>query len=256
MKHDWLIIPDYQHLSESLVLSETYQTAFEYNDFYFPKVYSDKDELQKRIHTYKNLNRDRSRDTLHGVFLDISIASSDRYIRDYSLQKVEQSMYIAAELGVKGVVFHTGLIAELQLSSYIEHWLEEQEKLWRRLLHQYPTLYVYMENTFEKAPDCLIRLKERLPDEDRFMLCLDYGHACLTVTPPELWVASMAKHTGHIHLNDNDLVADLHQVPGDGVIDFGHFKNLLLQHRLHAPILLELSSVTDQKRALEYMSSL
>ena len=256
MKRDWLIIPDFDRLSESLELSDRYGAAFEYNDFFQPEVYCDEKEAEKRIEVYKSLPRDRSKDTLHGAFLDLSIASKDAYIRKYSREKMEQSVKIAVELGVKGVIFHTGLIGGLEVETYIGNWLQEAESVIRCLLAKYPTIEIYMENTFEKSPVNLLKLKERLKDIDRFSLCLDYGHACLTETSEELWVEEMADAIGHIHLNDNDLKSDLHLVPGKGMIDMIHFENLLDTYDIKVPVLLEITGVDEQKQALKYMSAL
>ena len=148
MKREWLMIPDSHNIQESLRLAEEYGAAFEYNDFFAPDVYSDEEEIKKRITLYKGCARDRSRDTLHGVFLDISVASKDPVIRDYSRKKVEQSMAIAQELGVKGVVFHSGLLRGLKQETYLEHWYKVQEEWIRYLLNKFPSLFVFMENTF------------------------------------------------------------------------------------------------------------
>ena len=256
MEREWLIIPDYGRLRESEELSERYGTGFEYNDFFEPAIYSDEAEIKKRIALYKGLLRDRSRDTLHGAFYDISIASSDEFIRKYSWEKAEQSVRIAEELGVKGVVFHTGLIGGLDGEGYIGNWLDRAEELFSVLLDKYSSTELYMENTFEKTPSALLRLGERLQCHKRFSLCLDYGHACLTETPPEKWVRHMSGSIGHIHLNDNDLCTDGHLVPGDGRIDIKQFMLYLEKYGINAPILLEVSGIEKQKRALEYMTAL
>ena len=165
-------------------------------------------------------------------------------------------MAIAHELGVKGVVFHSGLISGLKQEAYLEHWYKVQEEWIRYLLAKYTEQYIFMENTFETGPDSLTELKRRMKDCDRFKLCLDYGHACISKTSLDEWFASMAADIGHIHLNDNDLEADLHMAPGDGAIDFGRFKALLKQYEVNAPILLEVTGADKQKRALEYMRRL
>lgn len=256
MKKEWMIIPDFNNMRESLALAEKYNAAFEYNDFFEPYVYSDKEEIKKRISIYKGCSRNPGRDTLHGVFLDMAIASRDPVICDYSRKRMEQSMAIAQELGVRGVVFHSGLIRGLRQKAYLECWYDAQEEWIRQILEKYPDVKIFMENTFENEPDDLLELKRRLKDCDRFSLCLDYGHACLSSTAPDFWCAAMASEIGHIHLNDNDLKADLHMVPGTGTIDFGHFNKLLEQYKINVPILLEITGIEKQRRALEYMCAL
>lgn len=256
MNQEWLIIPDFNNFRESLALAEEYDAGFEYNDFFNPDVYSDEEEIKKRISLYKGCSRNPSRDTLHGVFLDMALASKDPVICAYSRKRMEQSMAIAQELGVKGVVFHSGLIRGLNQDTYLQHWYEVQEEWIRYLLNKFPSLFVFMENTFEDTPDNLVELKRRLKEEERFRLCLDYGHAILSPTAPERWFETMAGDIAHIHLNDNDLQADLHMAPGDGEIDFANFKRLLEEYHIECPILLEITGVDKQRRALEYMCKL
>ena len=68
MNQEWLIIPDFNNFRGSLALAEEYDAGFEYNDFFNPDVYSDEEEIKKRISLYKGCSRNPSRDTLHGVF--------------------------------------------------------------------------------------------------------------------------------------------------------------------------------------------
>ncbi len=251
-----MIIPDFNNFSESLALAEEYNAGFEYNDFFEPDVYSDEEEVKRRISFYKRCLRNQDRNTLHGVFLDMALASKDPTISAYSRKRMEQSMAIAQELGVKGVVFHTGLIRGLNQEAYLKHWYEVQEEWIRYLLNKFPDLNIYMENTFEDTPDNLVELKRRLKDEERFRLCLDYGHAVLSPTPPEKWFGAMAGDIAHIHLNDNDLQEDLHMVPGDGKIDFADMKRLAEEYHAECPVLLEVNGADRQRRALEYMCKL
>ena len=71
MERSWLIVPDVGRLEESAALAEEFGAAFEYDDFYQPAVYEDEREVERVIAAYLSLERDRSRDTLHGVFFDI-----------------------------------------------------------------------------------------------------------------------------------------------------------------------------------------
>ena len=254
MNRSWLIIPEYERLEESAALAEAYGAAFEYNDFSDPAVYENPHEIQERIAAYTALDRDRSCDTMHGAFLDVLYVSRDSVIRQRSRALVEQSFEIAGRLGVRGVVFHTGLLAGLMKSeTYIGPWLREAEIFWRQMAKKYSSLDIFMENTFEDSPAVLLRLKESLADYSNFRLCLDYGHACLTPTAMEDWVEQMAAHTGHMHINDNDRIADRHWVPGDGEIDWRECSRLLETYGLRCPVLLELGGIENQRRALEYM---
>lgn len=256
MKRQYLLIPEIVHLKESMALAEEYGAAFEYNDFARPPVYEDPAEVDRRIAIYQSQNRDRSRDTMHGAFLDVIWSSPDSVIRSRGRQLVEQSMEIASRLGVRGIVFHTGLIGGLEIESYLQPWLDQSDEYWHRLLKQYPNLHVYLENTFEKTPRMLIALYNRMKDMKNFSLCLDYGHAILTGTSIDYWVEQTAPYVGHIHLNDNDLKNDLHMVPGEGSIDFARCREHLNHALSDIPVLLELNGLQKQRRALEFMLNL
>ena len=95
------IIPDRSRIGETLELAEDYHAAFEYNDFFNPAVLDDKRKVDELISFYVKQPHDRSRDTMHGAFLDITIHSEDSLIRQASERRIRQSMEIARELGVR-----------------------------------------------------------------------------------------------------------------------------------------------------------
>ena len=105
------IIPDSSNIRRSLDLAEKYGAVFEYNDFMLPGYLDDRAECRRKLIFYKSLGRDCSNDTLHGAFIDISVHSEDSLIRKVSRFRVRQSLEIAQEMGVRGVIFHTGLLA-------------------------------------------------------------------------------------------------------------------------------------------------
>jgi len=249
-------IPDFAHLEQSITIAQTYEAGWEYNDFVFPQMYDDAEGIQRRIEVYKELNRDRTKDTMHGAFLGLDLAAIDPVIRARSRELYRQSMSIANHLGIKGVVFHTGLIGSLKLDYYLNNWLEETVAFWTDICAIYPELMVYMENSFEQDPDIFIRLMDRMKNVPNFKLCLDYGHAILTTTPIEEWVKRLSPFIGHMHLNDNDLIDDLHLVPGQGKIDFIKWKRLMEENNIDTSVLLEINGCDRATQALEYMRTL
>lgn len=250
------IIPDFTRLEESVSLAKQYSSPWEYNDFVFPEVYDNKIEIKKRIERYTEINRDKTKDTMHGAFLGLDIAAIDPVLSERSKELCKQSVSIANRLGVSGVIFHTGLVGGLRLDYYLNNWLEVSVTYWTEICRQNPELMIYMENSFEQEPDIFVRLMERMKDIPNFKLCLDYGHAILTKTPIDEWVKSLAPYIGHMHLNDNDLKDDLHLVPGTGKIDFGHFKELMKENDIDTSVLLEITGLDKAAAALDYISEL
>ena len=254
MKRNWSIIPEFEQREQFAILAEQYQTAFEYNDFYVPSVYANEEEVERRIHGYRNLHRNRSDDTVHGVFLDNVPCSDDTVIAQYSKMRMRQSMEIAQKLEVKGVVFHSALVPKVTNDAYIENWLQRQSEFFQKLLEQFPSLYIYLENTQEENPMYLLRLKKRLQNYERFRFCLDYAHANISGTKTSYWIQEMKENIGHMHINDNDGVADLHQVPGEGSIDWKKFEKET-QDISNVSILIEIKGLENQKRALKYLNA-
>ena len=232
MRHRLGIIPDIDRLDDSLKLSWEYNTFFEYNDFFYPAIYQSEGETRRRINIYKSLDRDMSRDTMHGVFFD------------------------AANLGVKGVVFHTGINPGLWNRSYLDGWLDTAATWLDKLAKEYSHIEIYIENTFDKEPGVLTSLIDLLSHRKNVKLCLDYGHALLTDTEDEEWVRQMAPYVGHVHLNDHDMKEDLHLAPGKGLVDFERFEDLMEEYEVDAQVLLELNGAQEQLEALKYMTKL
>ena len=256
MKYRLGIIPDIDRLDDSLKLSWEYNTFFEYNDFFYPAIYQSEGETRRRINIYKSLDRDMSRDTMHGVFFDIAMTSTDEIIRNRSRVLMNNSMEIAANLGVKGVVFHTGINPGLWNRSYLDGWLDTAATWLDKLAKEYSHIDIYIENTFDKEPGVLTSLIDLLSHRKNVKLCLDYGHALLTDTEDEEWVKQMAPYVGHIHLNDHDMKEDLHLAPGKGLIDFERFEDLMEEYEVDAQVLLELNGAQEQLEALKYMTKL
>lgn len=248
-----LIIPELERIEESLRLAEEYNCTFEYNDFCRPEVLEDRERQRELISAYRSVRGDFSKDTLHGAFLDVTVHSEDPGIREVSCLRVRQSMELAGELGVKGVVFHTGRLKDFRAAGYLERWEETNRRLFTRLHDEYPGIEIYMENMFDESPDVLAGLAERMKGRERFGVCLDYAHAALTSCAPEEWFTYLAPYIRHIHINDNDLHNDLHLAVGQGKIDWKRYRRLMKDFGLSASVLVEVRRIGEQRRSLEYM---
>jgi len=254
MKKNWLIIPEFEQREAFAELAQQYDAGFEYNDFYLPRVYEQEEEVERRIAGYCSMERDRSKDTLHGAFLEV-VSSDDSYIAAYSQKRMRQSMEIARRLSIKGVVFHSGLVRGVTSEVYLNNWATRQEKFFRELCSDYPELDIYLENTQETSPELMLPLLERMKDCRNFRFCLDYAHAVISGSPIEQWVSAVEAYIKHMHINDNDLCADLHQVPGEGKVDWLQFSRLT-KNLEEASVLIELTGLERVRKSLEYLERL
>ena len=247
------IIPQRDYIEESLRLSKEYNANFEYNDFFLPFVLDDEEKKKEMIDFYKSLDRDRSEDTMHGAFLDVTIHSTDDRIREVSELRVRQSMEIAKELGIRGVVFHTNMIANFKDAVYMKKWVESNAAFYKKLLKEYPGIYVFVENMFDFDPDMLLSLAKEMAEEEYFGVCLDYAHATLSKVVTKEWFEVLKPYIRHMHINDNDLKNDLHMALGKGKINYKELKEMLETSGIEPSILVEVSKWEDQEASLVYM---
>lgn len=249
------IIPKRDNIEESLRLCKEYQACFEYNDFFLPGVLDDEKKKKELISFYKSLPRNRSQDTLHGAFLDVTLHSSDARIREVSELRVRQSMEIAKELGIRGVIFHTNMIANFKDEVYMNNWVKTNAEFYKKIFGEYPGIYVFVENMFDFDPDMLLKLAECMQEETYFGVCLDYAHATISKVNTREWIERLKPYIKHMHINDNDLKNDLHSAIGQGKIDYKEFTRMIVENEITASVLVEVSRLEDQIASLEYMKN-
>lgn len=247
------IIPKREHIEESLRLSKEYNAYFEYNDFFLPEVLDNEEKKKELITFYKSLPRNRSQDTMHGAFLDVTLHSLDKRIREISELRVRQSMEIAKELGIRGVVFHTNLIANFKDSVYLKNWVNANAAFYRKMLSEYPGIYIFVENMFDLEPDMLLELAQEMKEEAYFGVCLDYAHASISKVSAKMWLEVLKPYIKHMHVNDNDLKEDLHQTIGQGEIDYQEYSRLMKEKKLEISVLVEMNTIEEQEASLVYM---
>lgn len=244
-----LVIPDYENLDESLKIAAEYGLGFEYNDFFVPNLLDDEIELEKIVSCYQGKSLPIFT-TLHGAFFDVIPFSMDAKIREIGHLRIEQSISVAKKMGANAVIFHTNYDPFLNTSEYIEYWLQANTEYWSSILEEHPDINIYLENMFDVSPAMLEILSENLFKYKNYGVCLDYAHASLSNVPPEVWAERLGKYVKHIHINDNNLVSDLHLAWGDGSIDRQKFYKTYETYLKEVPVLIETTSLENQMRSL------
>lgn len=247
------LIPDINRLNESVEMIEALDGAFEYNDFFNPLVLEDVKIQKKIIETYKKVRTDFSNDTMHGAFLDVTIHSQDPLIRRVSEKRMIQSMDIAKEMGLKGVVFHTGRLYGFRDEIYLDNWKKTNVDFLSNLMNKYPNINIYIENMFDEAADVLQEMAKELSCFDNFGVCFDYAHAKVYGENVEEWFDMLAPYIKHMHINDNDLKEDLHLALGDGKIDWNEYSELVCKYGVESSVLIEVNGIDRQKTSIDYI---
>lgn len=249
------VIPDRHHLEESLSLRKEYQVQWEYNDFFMPDVLDDAGLQRKIIDTYAKVLDTFSQDTMHGAFLDVTLHSQDALIRQVSEKRVFQSMNIAKEMGLRGVVFHTNRILNFREEHYLQNWQEANKAFFTKAAERYPDIDIYLENMFDESYDMLAGLAESMKSVPNFAVCFDYAHALLFGRNPEEWFRRLSPYIRHMHINDNDGRNDLHLAIGDGQTDWQAFNEVACALQIETSALIEVKGPEKQRRSLEYMKT-
>lgn len=251
----FLIIPQLKKIDESLKLAEEYRFGFEFNDFFCPDVLDSKERVKEIADSYKAHKLPEPL-TCHGDFFDVLVFSSDRLIRETSEMRIRQSIEAALEVGAEAVIFHTNHNPFFTAQSYVDNWLNCNFTFWSRILPEFPEINIYIENMCDSSPDMLAALAEKLSDFPNFGVCFDYAHACVFGSDIERWVTVLAPYVKHLHINDNDLKSDLHLAVGDGKIDWTLFREHYFKYFTEATVLIETSSVENQRRSAEFLSKI
>lgn len=249
------VIPDRQQLETSLTLRKEYQVQWEYNDFFLPDVLDDTGLQRQIIDTYAKVLDDFSQDTMHGAFLDVTLHSKDSLIRQASEKRVCQSMDIAKEMGLRGVVFHTNRIMNFREEHYLQNWQEANKAFFTRVAERYPDIDIYLENMFDESYDMLAGLAESMKSVPNFAVCFDYAHALLFGKNPGEWFRKLSPYIRHMHINDNDGSNDLHLAVGDGKTDWKAYEEVASALHVEASVLIEVKGLEKQRRSLEYMQA-
>ena len=247
------LIPDRANVEESLALAKAYDANYEYNDFFLPSVLDDKGKQKEIIDFYAKVHSDFSKDTMHGAFLDVTVHSNDKRIKEVSELRVRQSLDIAKEMGLRGAVFHTNRIFGFRESNYLKNWEEANYRFFATVCEEYSNQQILMENMFDEAPDVLLGLAERMKGYENFGICLDYAHGAISDTSAIGWLRILAPYIKHMHINDNDFANDLHLPVGAGEMNWEQFTREVKGYKVDASVLVEVTGVEKQKLSLTYM---
>ena len=246
----YYVIPNLNELDKYLKLSNDFDLGFEYNEFFNPSLL-DSSNLDSTIEEYKKLNR--KNDTLHGVFYDICLDSTDSKIAKISYDRVKSSLEIASKLNCKGVIFHTNYITWMKSKAYQQRWINKNKEVYLKLIEEFPNLEIYVENMFDLDPYLLRDLMESI-NSDRIGVCLDVAHASISNIDIKVWFDVLGKYIKHIHINDNDRIEDSHQELGKGKIDYKRIYEYI--NKLNdVSILIEISDYEKTFNSIKYLKN-
>lgn len=167
------------------------------------------------------------RHTVHAPFMDIWPGAADDDVRRLSLEKMNRTMGIAAELGSLLVVMHFNY-DPIYYRQQFPQWLERAAGFFATLLAGHEGPLIALENIAEPTPYIALQLLNKAA-QARLVHCFDFGHHHVFARIPFAeWLFYLAPR-GHIHfhLHDNPGDVDDHLALGRGTIDWPGVKTAL-----------------------------
>ncbi len=178
----------------------------------------DDDECRKTAATIQNAGLML---TFHAPFVDLRPGALDDRIRQVSQDRIRQVFDLAPIFKPLKIVCHPSF-DERYYVSCDDLWLENSVRFWTELIDvaRASNVVVALENVYEKSPDILRRLFERITC-DHLCFCFDTGHFNVFARSPlKAWVTQMGRYIGHLHLHDNFGKFDEHLPVGSATFPF------------------------------------
>jgi sugar phosphate isomerase/epimerase len=159
--------------------------------------------------------------SVHLPFHDLQPGSIDDYILKSTRDRLKKAIRIASMYEPRFLVGHANFIP--LYSDLYSSWLKRSVRTWEEVLGEWPEHSpLYLENVREYDPGPLADLMAEL-QHLRVGFCFDLGHWAsysggFQYQNLALWMQTLGQHMGHLHLHDNDGVADQHLGLGQGNI--------------------------------------
>jgi len=194
--------------------------------------------------------------SIHLPFHDLQPGSIDNLILEATRERLKKAIYIAQIYSPQYLIGHAYFIP--LYTDLFSKWLARAVDTWAFILEEWPEHpSLFLENVREKDPRPLGDLLSELADQDvRF--CFDVGHWSSYGSGGQyhnlsFWIQTMAPYLSHMHLHDNDGIADLHMGIGLGVVPWLELFAGLELLELKPGLTLEPHSKEDLEQCWKFM---
>jgi len=243
--------PDHYSFAEFLDFAEENRCNLEIATFAYASVLDNDWERILKEHK-RQLSGFKGTVSLHGIFQDICVHSSDSKIAEASKERILRNLEIATSLEAKYIVFHGSFNPLIRAESYVNNWLERNANFWSGALKKY-NIIVLLENLWEPTPEVFRSLLDQV-GSPRLKICFDTGHANIfSKVPFKEWFGMLSQDIPYVHVSDNKGEVDNELIPGDGIINWHEFTNILEDCQVNPEIVLEVCTLEKTKQSLKYL---
>ena len=193
--------------------------------------------------------------TLHGPFFDLSPGAMDPLILSATRKRLKQLCRIAPLFEPKSIVCHGGYDRK-RYCTVRDVWVDTAVETWQSFLKclEPSGIMLVIENVYEKTPEVLVKLFERLADS-HVGFCFDTGHMhAFSDTAMEEWLQALGPYLRQIHIHDNDGTWDHHWAVGAGDIHFERLFRYLNDRPVKPVVTLEPHQEEGLWKSLEALS--
>jgi len=243
--------PDHYSLAEFLNFAKEHNYNLEIATFAYANVLdTDWQRILKEHH--QELSGFGGRISLHGVFQDIFIHSSDRKIAEVSRERILRNLEIADALDATYIVFHGNFNPLITGERYKKNWFERNASFWAEVLEKY-NVTILLENLWEPTPEMFKKLLDHV-GSPHLKICFDIGHANIfSKVPFKEWATMLDHKIPYIHVNDNKGEVDNELIPGDGTVDWQEFTSVIEEKQINPDIVLEVGTLEKTRQSLKYL---
>jgi len=190
--------------------------------------------------------------SVHGVFQDICIHSSDSKIAKVSKQRILANMDVARFLEAKYVIFHANFNPFVYGELYKSNWIERNYAFWSQVVNDYEST-VLLENFWEPSPEIMSILLKKV-NSPRLRVCLDTGHLnAFSKVSFEDWISKLDEQIPYMHFSDNSGDSDQHLQIGCGNVDWRSLTVILEKLGFAPEVALETETIKKTDESLKYL---
>lgn len=191
----------------------------------------------------------------HAPFRDLNPGGHDPEALALAHRRLAGALELTSTFGVTELVAHTAWDPDMY-GLDAEAWIERSASFWGGLaeIAEENGARFALENVFDRNPDTLVALLERLPAA-RFGANFDVGHwhayseAGLTE-----WFSALGERLVSLHLHDNGGLHDDHRALGDGSVPWREFFAAVRATGRPLEWTLENRSVADVRQSVDRLA--
>ena len=206
----------------------------------------------------KDLSDFKDRVTLHAMFSDVNVASSDCLLREIAQQRCMESLEIGKGIKADTVLFHTGNKGTKHYGS-IEIFKKNFISFWREFIKEFEkaNIIAVIENVFETSPQFCLDLFEKI-DSPYLKLALDCGHVNLYAHDTNVieWLDAYGNNLYHLHIHNNFRENDDHSNLNNGTLDYATILKKIKESKIDPTFVLEMFTEEDIRKSVEIYNSI